>query len=222
MTRFASTLLLALTLALPRLGAAGEVARDRREIQGDQRELADDVRDARQMEALLAAWERARTAPHPRELVEVELRVTDALNHEDREAKREASKAKGELNRSRREVREERRELAKDANQNRPARFGDDARDLRDDRRDRADDKADLEREQRFRRRIHELRIQWQSLVGRTHPAAMGAKRRVLQELVQLARAEIAADNQELREDHAERREDRVERREEHRERFHH
>jgi len=111
-------------------------------------------------------------------------------------------------------VSQDHRELERDADQNRPAKFADDARDLQDDRRARRDDKADLEREKKYRARINVIRTQWGIARNDRSPVAMDRKRGMLVELVQLTRAEVAADKQDFREDAAEHRDDHRELRE--------
>ncbi len=224
MTRTARLLLL--TLAVPTFAAAGELGRDhqelrrdRAEIRGEKAALADDVRDVKHVEALLREFDRARGARDLRALRAVEQRVARALKDEHREANRESRQAQGELRQSRQETIQERREVLGDAAQPRPARHADDRRDLRDDLRDQRDDRADLVREERYRKRIAALRAQWVSRLHDRSRLAMNQKRAMLQEVVELARAEVRATAVELQEDRAERREDRRELREDRHER---
>jgi hypothetical protein len=161
-------------------GRGAEVPADRHELRQDGRERRDDRRDLRRLEDLLARFDRARARRDRGALAAVDRAVEDELAREWRETRVEMARDRQEI---RRDVRDG------------------DRRDFRDDRRD-----AAVERGVAGRR--GEIAQELRSLRGRFGPPALDRKRALLDELVGLARAELAQDRQEIREDRREGRED--------------
>lgn len=194
-----------------------ERQKDRREIATDNRERRDDIRDARRLQMLLAAFDQARAAANNAQLGQVDQQLLALLDAEQRESAGELRRDNAEIRRDNREIGSDKREVRRDAPGT--AQKADDRRDLRDDRRDRRDDVRDRNVEAAGMARRAAIGNEYRALVGKYDPPAVGKKRALIVELSQMASVEIRQDNRELREDRRELREDRRETREDRRQR---
>jgi hypothetical protein len=207
-------------LATPALGraqpmpAGREHAQDRAELRQDRREVANDWRDVRWTEQLLARFDEARSRHARQALRGVEDDVVRTLDRELQEAKVEAMRSGREVARSAQEVQGERREVRYDAAAGDRRGLQDDRRDLRDDHRDLRDDRRDLRDDRRDLARVRAIRAEFGSLRGRTDRRSLDRKRGLVVELVEMSRAELREDRAEQHEDLRERREDGREQRE--------
>jgi hypothetical protein len=193
---------------------AHELSQDRREIGRDRAQRRDDLRDLKALEELAAEMDAARARNDHSALVAVDHKLRARVAGELAESQAEMRQDMQEVRRDRREARSERHEMERDVAHGRPVVAADDRRDLKDDRRDTRGDmrKAALERANLGH--LHQVASELEQLLGRTDPPSLDRKRRLLGELISLARAELAQDRREVREDHRELREDRHEARE--------
>lgn len=211
----------------------GERASDRRQIGADRGQLAADVADVRRVERLVAELAAARASGNRDVERAVQARIGSELRREAAEGRRDLAQDRVEKAGSRSEIRSETQEIRRDrrdaATATSPAEGADDRRDLRRDRADRRDDVRDLRDDRRdaaasatrARRQteiIGELR-QIQSGVTGGDAAATERQRRLLDEFLDVSRADAKATGRELGEDHRELREDRRETRDDRRER---
>jgi hypothetical protein len=181
--------LILLSFAVPTVAAATGPKHVRRE----QRELKDDLRDARLAEKLLQEFRSARRAGSRKRLQVVEARVAAAVEAELRESRQEVREQAVEVARSREEVREDKRAGMNTWDHKDPQGTSADRRALADDRRD-------LMREAEYRDRVRIIQSEWKALRGDRHTRAMNRKVDLLKELVRLAHYEIRATADEVRE----------------------
>ncbi len=186
-----------------------ERARNTQAVQEDKRELANDRWDRARLDAISAEYKDAIAKGQPNRLDAIEDRFLAEMNREIGESRVEVAEKQQEVNQARHEKNKERREVARDVVRGRPAKAARDAVDLADDRRDLADDRADRRREVAQLEQNTNLRARFLALRGQKTPAALAEKSSLIDQAVQLARAEVQGDKAELREDRRERREDR-------------
>jgi hypothetical protein len=196
----------------------GERVSDNAEIRQDHREQSDDLWDLARLEAMTGRFDAARESGDIRTLRHIDLQLRGAVATELRESHAELAGDRAEVARNNREVRASRREVARDVRRDASAgEQRDDRHDLRDDRRDRRDDRRDARAEARTLERRTEIATELRDLLGEYDDPSLDRKRALLGELTVMARAEVSANERELREDRRERREDRRERREDRR-----
>ncbi len=197
---------------------AAERRSDRRQIGTDRAQLVGDISDVRRLERLVAQLDQARASGNKNAEAAAQLRIAQELGREMREGARDVAQDKAEAAGAASEVRSDRRELRRDrAGAASGAQTRDDRRDLRDDRRDRRDDARDVaasaQRAQRQQQIVAELRqIQPQVKLG--DASAVARQRALLDEFLQVSKADAKATGRELGEDKRELREDRRETRE--------
>jgi uncharacterized protein (DUF305 family) len=196
---------------------AAERRGDHKEIRQDQRQMADDLRDAAIIESLIQKHRQAGASGDNRMLTKLHSQVARLLEAENNEAEREVKQAQREVRKDRREIRSDRREIKENRNKG-AHRYerADDRRDLRDDRRDLADDRRDAAGEMNRKQNYSQLQRRWASL---SPSGDLEAKMAVLNQLKVMARVEIRDNQTEKREDRRELREDRRETREDRRQR---
>lgn len=203
MSRVAAAVFISVIAIPPAAWAAGEArnalerGQDRRERRQDRLETKDDLRDVEKLEAVAAAWDRARAAGDMRQIAELDAAFQDAVAQELTESRGEAGADRRDLRRSRREVR-------------RGAASGSTA-DLRDDVRDLRDDRRDLRQDRRNDARVAAIATEVKSLGSSQEARALDRKRALLGELTTLAKSALREDREERREDRRELREDRRE-----------
>jgi hypothetical protein len=177
-----------------------DVHQDRRDTAGDRAEVSDDVRDLRRIEVLRDRWFAARNRRDDRALDRIEERVSAVIGGELRDARADLARDSGKAHRDAAEARDARRDAyAGDPSGRREA--AEHAQAARRERDNAFRDRAVLDRLERLDREFSALR-------GRRDPRAMDGKARVLDQLVDLARAELRHDEQNRRMDEGKARRD--------------
>lgn len=191
-----------------------EIAQDHREVRQDERNRAEDWHNVAAVEAVLADFDRARSAGNMNGLANVDARLRNLLRAELAEGNGKVARDRAEVRRDNGEARSDRREERRDVAEARPGASADDRRDLRDDRRDRRDDVRDAHAETRAQDERLRIAGGFSELDGRYAPADLDRKRALIVDLLQLSRREVRQDARETQEDRRELREDRREKRE--------
>lgn len=159
-------------------------AGDSSERRKDRRELRDDRRDLKQLEDIVRDWKRAIKSRDKLAERNVDKRLRAWLRAELQESEREA------------------RDASHEAATSRPGHQ------RRDDVRDAREKQRDVRQTRAIARKLHELQPVFSR--GTASPADYKQKRRLLKNLLQMARQEVRESREEVRED---RREDRRDRR---------
>lgn len=194
-----------------RIRNKAEKAADRKALRQDARTARNDALDLARLQKLRTEYAAARAAGDQQALRRVHQAVGGYLAGEKAESSREAAAATKEIRQSRREKRSDRREIKENRRDGAPAR------EKRDDRRDLRDDKRDAAAKIAQRERVRQIRSIWENLKEDYGPASLEKRARLLDELVEMAKKELARDAAETREDRRELREDRRESREDRR-----
>ncbi len=201
----AFVLLAALSLAGCATTTHAQGVQTRREHRDSRRDVRDDRRDRSEIVAIADAWNRAVQSGNVAAEEQTDARLNAWLQRELREDNREVRENRREENRSQRSRRRTRRSVAQgDASH----------RELREERRDHRDDRRDTDRARQDRHQTRAIARQLQGLQGlfankSATPAQYAEKRRLLGELVALARREVRQSQGEVREDRRERRQHR-------------
>lgn len=176
---------------------------DRREIARDNMQAADDAHDLRQMQFLIARFDRARATGNAAELQYVDNEVRRYVARELEEGRREQMQKNAEVQRSAAEVRGSQRDV-----RNRPY-AGRERRDVRDDRRDLRDDVRDAQKEAAQNQRRYNIALELNGIAGRLDPPALERRRALMIQLMHEAGYEYQETVKEGMEDRRELREDR-------------
>jgi hypothetical protein len=182
--------LLVLSLAVPVLATAYTGPRH---VGREKRELRDDVRDSKRVEALLREYKRVSRARDGKGIRAVEARVSAAIAAELQETRTEIREQATEVHRDVAKVREDKREGMNTWDHKDPPTTSPDRRSLADDRRD-------LMKEVDYKEHVHVLADEWKTLRGDRHARAMRRKVELIEELLRLSRYEIRAAVQEVQE----------------------
>lgn len=197
MNRLSSALLASLLLA----GSAQaqdwghkpkERVQDRQEVRQDRREQRDDRLDLKELKAVLASFDQARSRKNERDMKAVEVRLKTLLRAELAEGRVELASDKAEVRRSGNEV-----------------RHADNRWEARDERKDVRDDRRDVRVEAASQRERLRVARELDSLVGSRRPSDLQRERSLIVELINLGEKELRQNGQERQEDRRERREDR-------------
>lgn len=191
MNRFPRALLI-LSLALSFSGAA-QAYTGPGHVRREKKELRDDVRDAKRVEALLREYKRVSRARDGKGIQVVEARVSAAIAAELQETKAEIREQAGEVHRDVEKVREDKREGMNTWDHKDPAT-------IHPDRRSLADDRHDLMKEVEFKQRLRAIDDEWKTLRGDRHARPMHRKLELVQELLRLSRYEVQSAAQEVHE----------------------
>lgn len=203
----AMTLLAAPVHAGPGDGRVGTTVQ-RADNRADQQ---DDRRDAAAIVDLVSQWNSAIAAGKPAVALDADRRIFAWLDREIAESKRDSAEANREAAGSTRELRGSRRQTAARGGTVNRLETGDDRRDRRDDRVDAAQARKDLEQTIAIDGKLRAMQPSFQS--GKATPAQVKEKKGLLDQLVVMARRELAEGQEEMREDRGEAREDRRTRR---------
>ena len=198
---------LALSLAPAHAGPGDGRVRNTVERLDNHADQQDDRRDAAAIVDLTRDWNAAIAAGQPAAALRVDQRIFAWLEQEIAESARDTAEARRESAASSRELRGSRRQTA--AVGGAANRY-----DTRDDRRDRRDDRVDAAQAARDLQQTQDVYARLQALqpafaAGRATPGQLQEKRGLLEQLVVMARRELAEGQEELREDRVETREDR-------------
>ena len=189
-----------------------EKAAERKDLREDARATRGDALDLARLEQLRSEFSAARISGDEQALSRVDNAISSYLAGEKAESQKETAAANQEVRRDLREKRSDRREIRDNRREAAsPRERRDDRRDLRDDRRDAAAENAQREK-------VQTIRAAWMDMQGNFGAASLERRAHLLDELVELAKNEMARGIEETQEDRRELREDRRESREDRRE----
>ena len=215
------TALLLLGLHIANAQNLRERQQNQQQIQTGKTVLVRDVAELQQLQDRLQQLNGARKANRTVEVQRLQNIIYQDLLREVQQGEAKVAAYQREVAQSQAEVRTEQREIRRNR---RDSRRGwdraDDRRDMIRDRNDRRDDQRDVRDDQQDRASAI-ARVNRQRTIVQTinTPAAIGKRRNLIQEFLQLMQADITDTRRELNEDYAEQQEDRRETRDDIRER---
>jgi hypothetical protein len=177
-----------------------EERRDQREANRDRAEVWKDWADVDRLAGLMQRFDaaRARRDADGLSLVDAELQqlVRSEIHADKGKVKEEAR----DVRRDEKDMRRDRAEVRGDVVEGRPGMARADVRDERQDRRDMRADERHVEGEVVNLERVRAIQMELNGLVNRFDNPSLDAKRRLMGELIDLARREAARNGREARE----------------------
>lgn len=204
--RFVTTLALALLFGFASVASAAQSKPRSPETQDNQADLRDDTRDYNTLVNLVDDWHDAYARNNYRAMSKADAAIDRWLDSELRESRRDVTEASRETSRSRRDARSETHDVYRAASHGRYGAAIHQAaqavavrRELADDRGDLKTARIDVARTQRIATELSKMESKFDR--GVATRSDFERKSALLKELQSMARAEIKADNREIRED---------------------
>lgn len=204
--RLVTTLAMALFFGFASVASAAQSRPRSPEVQDNQADLRDDTRDYNTLVKLVDDWHDAYARNNYRAMSRADAAIATWLNNELRESRHEVTEASRETSRSRSDARSETLDVYRAASHghygvalHQAAQAAAERRDLNDDRGDLKSARVDVARTQSIATELSKMESKFDR--GVATRSDFLRKSALLKELQSMARAEIKADNREIRED---------------------
>jgi hypothetical protein len=177
-----------------------EERRDQREANKDRAEVWKDWADVDRLAGLMQRFDTARARRDADGLSLVDAELQQLVRSEIRADKGKVKEEARDVRRDEKDMRRDRAEVRGDVVEGRPGMARADVRDERQDRRDMRADERHVEGEVVNLERVRAIQMELNGLVNRFDNPSLDAKRRLMGELMELARREAARNGREARE----------------------
>jgi hypothetical protein len=191
-----------------------EERRDQREANRDRNEVWKDWADIDRLAGLMQRFDMARARRDGDALALVDAELQQLVRSEIRGDSAKVKEEARDVRRDERDLRKDKAEVRGDVYDGRPGMARADERDARQDRRDVRDDKRHVEGEVDNLVRVRAIQQELNLLLNRYDNPSLDAKKRLMGELMELARREAGRNSREAGEDQRKVREERREVRE--------